>query len=45
MPRIGNGSFKAFAGSILNMFNFNNKRDDVVLLDPSTGEVVNTKGD
>lgn len=45
LPRIGNGSFDAFAGSILNMFNFQNKRDDIVLIDPSTGQVVNTKGD
>jgi len=45
LPRIGNGSFDAFAGSILNMFDFQNKRDDIVLIDPSTGQVVNTKGD
>ena len=45
LPRIGNGSFDSFAGSILNMFNFKSKRDDIVLIDPSTGQVVNTRGD
>ena len=40
LPRIGNGSFDAFAGSIENMFNFKNQRDETVLLDPSTGQVV-----
>ncbi|HEY6465213.1 MAG TPA: alkaline phosphatase family protein [Candidatus Acidoferrales bacterium] len=40
LPRIGNGSFDEFAGSIENMFNFKNQRDDVILLDPTTGQVV-----
>ena len=40
LPRIGNGSFDEFAGSILKMFNFKNQRDDLLFLSPSTGEVV-----
>lgn len=42
LPRIGNGSFDEFAGSILNMFNFNGKRDEVLILDPFTGAVVSS---
>jgi phospholipase C len=40
LPQIGNGSFDQIAGSILNMFDFKNKRSDKVLLDLSTGRVV-----
>ena len=42
LPRIGNGSFDEVAGTIENMFNFNNKRSDAVFLDPLTGQVVAT---
>jgi len=40
LPRIGNGSFDTIAGSLENMFDFDNKRDDTVFLDPVTGQVV-----
>lgn len=40
LPRIGNGSFDEFSGSIENMFNFKNPPDNTVLLDPVTGQVV-----
>jgi phospholipase C len=40
LPRIANGSFDAIAGSIANIFDFDNKRDDTVFLDPVTGQVV-----
>jgi phospholipase C len=40
LPRIGNGSFDTIAGPIQNMFDFDNKRDDTVFLDPVTGQVV-----
>jgi phospholipase C len=39
LPQI-DGSFDAIAGSLLNMFNFNSKRSDKLLLNPSTGQVV-----
>ena len=39
LPQI-DGSFDGIAGSILNMFDFKNQRNDIVLLDPSTGQVV-----
>lgn len=42
LPRIGNGSFDEFAGSILSMFNFKNQRNEVLILDPFTGAVVST---
>ena len=45
LPRIGNGSFDAFAGPINNMFNFNHRRDVELVLDPLTGSVVSTDGD
>jgi phospholipase C len=41
LPAIGNGSFDAFAGSIQNMFNFNNPPNVTLFLNPSTGEEVN----
>jgi phospholipase C len=40
LPQIGNGSFDQVAGSIEHMFNFNDKRSDKVILNPSTGQVV-----
>ena len=40
LPRIGQGSFDTVAGSIENMFDFDNKHDDTVFLDPVTGQVV-----
>jgi phospholipase C len=40
LPQIGNGSFDQFAGTLFNMFDFKNQRDDIVILDPSTGRVV-----
>jgi phospholipase C len=40
LPQIGNGSFDQVAGSIQHMFNFNDKRTDKVILNPSTGQVV-----
>ncbi len=40
LPRIANGSFDVIAGSVQNMFDFDNKRDDTVFLDPVTGQVV-----
>jgi phospholipase C len=39
LPQI-DGSFDGIAGSLLNMFNFKNKRDGKLLLNPSTGQVV-----
>jgi phospholipase C len=42
LPRIGNGSFDEFAGSIQNMFNFKNKRDIMLILDPFSGSVVSS---
>jgi phospholipase C len=43
VPQIGNGSFDQFAGSIYTLFNFKNKRDDLLFLDTATGEVVAQK--
>ncbi len=43
LPQIGNGSFDQFAGSIENMFDFNNQRTDKVVINPSTGQVVFSK--
>ena len=40
LPRIGNGSFDAIAGSIENMFDFDKMHSDTVFLDPITGQVV-----
>ena len=40
LPQIGNGSFDQFAGTLLNAFDFKNQRDDRVILNPSTGQVV-----
>jgi phospholipase C len=40
LPRIGNGSFDVFAGSIQNMFDFSIKGHQKLFLDPSTGQVV-----
>jgi len=45
LPQIGNGSFDQFAGTLFNMFNFKNQRTDIVILNPSTGQVVQTHGD
>jgi phospholipase C len=38
LPQIGNGSFDTIAGSILNAFDFKEKRNDKLILDPSTGQ-------
>ena len=40
LPRIANGSFDVIAGSLQDMFDFGNKREDTVFLDPVTGQVV-----
>ncbi len=40
LPQIGNGSFDQIAGPIDNMFNWNNQRSEKVILDPSTGQVI-----
>jgi phospholipase C len=40
LPQIGNGSFDQFAGTLLNAFDFKNPRNDHVILNPSTGQVV-----
>jgi phospholipase C len=45
LPQIGNGSFDQFAGTLFNMFDFKNQRNDIVILDPSTGRVVQTQND
>jgi phospholipase C len=44
--RIGNGSFDSIAGTITNMFNFNHCReeDGILILNPTTGEVVASHG-
>lgn len=38
LGRIGDQSFDAVAGSLKNMFDFSCPRDDILILDPSTGE-------
>jgi phospholipase C len=43
LPQIGNGSFDQVAGTIENMFDFNNQRTDKVVINPSTGQVVFSK--
>jgi phospholipase C len=40
LPQIGNGSFDQFAGTLFNMFNFNNPPNKTLILNPSTGQVV-----
>ena len=40
LPQIGNGSFDEIAGTILNMFDFKKEREDKVILNVSTGQVV-----
>jgi phospholipase C len=40
LGRIGGGSFDAIAGSLLPMFDFDERRDDRLILDPSSGEIV-----
>ena len=40
LGRIGDGSFDTIAGPINNMFDFNHRRHDKVLLDTLTGQVV-----
>ena len=41
LGRLGDQSFDALAGSILNMFNFNGTPAPALFLDPQTGSVVN----
>ncbi len=41
--RIGGGSSDATAGTLLNMFDFSHRRDDLLILDPATGQT--TGGD
>ncbi len=36
--RIGGGSSDATAGTLLNMFDFSHRRDDLLILDPATGQ-------
>lgn len=39
LGRIGNGSFDSLAGTLDNLFDFNDQeRNNVLLLDPTTGE-------
>jgi phospholipase C len=40
LPQIGNGSFDEIAGTILNMFDFKKEREEKVILNVSTGQVV-----
>jgi phospholipase C len=42
LPRIGNGSFDEFSGSIENLFNFKDDTGKVLILDPYTGGVVSS---
>ena len=42
LGRLGNGSFDALAGSLLNMLDFKNQ-DEALFLDPNTGEPFNPK--
>jgi len=39
LGRIGNGSFDVIAGDLSPLFNFTQKRDDLVVLEPSTGKI------
>jgi phospholipase C len=39
LPQIGNGSFDTIAGTLLNAFDFQNKRALKLFLDPATGKV------
>jgi phospholipase C len=41
LGRIGDQSFDAIAGSLLNIFNFNGTAAAPIFLDPTTGQVVN----
>jgi phospholipase C len=41
LPQIGNGSFDELAGTLLNSFDFKEKRAEKVLLNPSTGQEAN----
>ena len=43
LPQIGNGSFDEIAGSILNAFDFKQKREDKLILNTSTGQVVSDR--
>jgi phospholipase C len=40
LGRVGGGSFDAIAGSVNNLFDFNNRRHARLFLDPSTGQIV-----
>jgi len=40
LGRIGGGSFDAIAGSLLPMFDFDERRDDRLILDPTSGDIV-----
>jgi phospholipase C len=40
LGRIGGGSFDVIAGSLLPMLDFDERRDDRLVLDPSSGEIV-----
>jgi phospholipase C len=40
LPQIGNGSFDEVAGTILNMFDFKKEREEKVILNVPTGQVV-----
>jgi phospholipase C len=41
LPQIGSGSFDQIAGPLDNMFDFKTQRSDKLLLDTSTGQVIN----
>lgn len=41
LGRVGNHSFDAEAGSLVNMLNFDQPRTEILILDPSTGEPSN----
>jgi phospholipase C len=45
LGRIGDGSFDAISGSVLNMFDFNHKRQQRVFLDDITGKVASIQGE
>jgi phospholipase C len=38
--QIGGGSSDATAGTLMNMFDFSNPQDELLILDPATGQPV-----
>jgi phospholipase C len=43
--RIGGGSSDETAGTLLHMFDFSHRRDDRLILDPASGQPVDSDGD